>query len=206
MSKRRPTSTNCRLHAPATAGAARSCGLRRRPSSRVAYSIHVTMMRARRGSARLSEFSVAADAQGTWRVCHGANGPHGPAACRADRLQLATCGRHGVCTSSWADCVNRRSHAKRHVRTRTASAARVGSAAGSRPPDRTRPAAGRDPGAVRAPQRCGSPLPQPAALRLRASHVAARRLSFLDHSNRRGNPNPRGRVDSAKPGLGRGEQ
>ena len=29
---------------------------------------------------------------------------------------------------------------------------------------------------------------------------------FLDHSNRRGNPNPRGRMDKANPGLGKGEQ
>jgi len=178
MSKRRPTSTNCRLRAPATAGAARSCGLRRRPSSRVAYSIHVTMMRARRGSARLREFSVAAHAQGTWRVCHGANGPHGPAACRADRLQLATCRRHGVCTSSWADHVNRGSHAKRHDRTQTTSAARMGSAAGSRAPHGARPSTGSDPRSLRAPLRRCSPLSQPAALRLRAPHVPARRSSL----------------------------
>ena len=29
---------------------------------------------------------------------------------------------------------------------------------------------------------------------------------FLDHSNRRGNPNPRGRMDKENPGLGSGEQ
>jgi len=158
----------------------------------------------RRGSAGLTEFSVAADAQGTWRVCHGASGPQGPAARRADRLQLTTCGRHRVCTSGWASIAD-------HMPNDTIGRERPR----RRGWDRRRDLGRR---IVRDRRRDVILLPferRSAADRRSRSQrrsVSERRTSppegfhFLAHSNRRGNPNPRGRIDKEPPGLGSGEQ
>jgi hypothetical protein len=177
-------------------------------SSRALDSCHRDA--CRRGSASLTEFSVAADAQGTSRVCHGATVgkdqqhvartvfnwlpaegtgfalPAGRTTSIANHMPNDTTGRERPRRRGWD---RRWDLGRRIVRDRRREAILVTlerrSAADRRSRSQRRSVS----------ERRTSP---PEGFHF-LDH------SNRDHSNRRGNPSPRGRMDKDKPGLGRGE-